>query len=160
MAGCLSKKKRRISKWLFGRIDQDRHLQNGGGTCSAGKGKLAGEGPEQARLQQITPKPLPLNILLVRRARSQLGTSPPLPGLHFAGSLLLDFCAVIVERMSEKADLFLKTSPFFVMSRPQPAGRSRGTKALILPQGEESPRRGIRYCLSCVLWSRGSTLDM
>lgn len=44
--------KRWISNWLFRRIDQDRHLLNAGGMCSAGKGKLAGEVPEQPRLQQ------------------------------------------------------------------------------------------------------------
>lgn len=136
MAGCLSKKGR-ISKRLFSRIDQERHLLNGGEMCSAVKGKLAGEVPEQARLQrEIHSKASPIKPFWVRRVRSPLGSSSPWPELYFAGSLLLDFPAVIIERKPEKADLFLKTSPSLVMSRLQPAGRSPGdgkTKALILP---------------------------
>lgn len=69
--GRVLSKKGQISKWLFSRMDQDRHLLNGGEMCSAVKGKLAGEVPEQARLQrEIHSKASPIKPFWVRRARS------------------------------------------------------------------------------------------
>lgn len=70
---------------------------------------------------------------------------------------------MIIERQSGKAAPLLKNLPIFVMSRLQPAGRSTGdgkAKALIQPQRDESPRKGIRHCLPFVLGSGGSSLNV